>query len=102
MSTHDLTILLVEDDPFARALLEQILSDEGYRIKMAKNGQVALKRFYEKNDIDLIITDMTMPKISGVKLAIELMNIKPDIPVIICTGYSKNISKEKKKHFYYN
>jgi len=38
MSTENLNILLVEDDPFARAMLEQILFDKGYRVKMAKNG----------------------------------------------------------------
>ena len=46
------------------------------------------------NDFDLVITDMTMPNMTGDKLAIELMNIRPDIPVILCTGYSKKISDE--------
>ena len=46
------------------------------------------------NDFDLVITDMTMPNMTGDKLAIELMKIRPDIPVILCTGYSKKISDE--------
>ena len=43
------------------------------------------------NDFDLVITDMTMPYITGDELAIELMKIRPDIPVILCTGYSKKL-----------
>jgi CheY-like chemotaxis protein len=43
---------------------------------------------------DLVVTDMTMPGITGDKLAIELMKIRQDIPVIICTGYSKRISAQ--------
>ncbi len=86
MSTHDLTILLVEDDPFARALLEQILSDEGYRIKMAENGQIALKIFYEESDIDLIITDMNMPEMNGLELIRRLRDEGNDLPIIVLTS----------------
>jgi diguanylate cyclase (GGDEF)-like protein len=85
MSTHDLTIMLVEDDPFARALLEQLLADEGYRIKMAKNGQDALKIFYEGNDIDLIITDINMPEMSGLELIRRLRDEGNDLPIIVLT-----------------
>ena len=47
------------------------------------------------NNFDLVISDMTMPRMTGNKLAIELMKIRPDIPIILCTGYSKKISEEK-------
>jgi len=47
--------------------------------------------------VDLVITDMTMPKMTGDKLARELMKIRPDIPIILCTGHSKYVSKEKAK-----
>ena len=46
---------------------------------------------------DLVITDLTMPDMTGDKLTSELMKIRPDIPVIICTGYEKKISKKKAK-----
>ncbi len=44
---------------------------------------------------DLVITDMTMPKMSGDQLALKLMDIKPDIPVILCTGFNETINEEK-------
>jgi len=46
---------------------------------------------------DLVITDMTMPQMTGDKLALELLKIRPDLPVILCTGFSQNITKEKAK-----
>ena len=46
------------------------------------------------DDFDLVLTDMTMPNLTGDKLSIELMKIRSDIPVILCTGYSKTISDE--------
>jgi two-component system cell cycle sensor histidine kinase/response regulator CckA len=48
----------------------------------------------KQDDFDLVVTDMTMPNMTGDKLAIELMKIRSDISVIICTGYSKKISGE--------
>jgi diguanylate cyclase (GGDEF)-like protein len=86
MSTQSLTILLVEDDPFARAMLEQILSDKGYRVKMAENGLEGLKIFYEDNDVDLIITDMNMPKMDGLELIQQLRDGKQDVPIIVLTS----------------
>ena len=47
------------------------------------------------DDFDMVITDMTMPKMSGEKLAMGLLKIRPELPIIICTGFSKNISKQK-------
>lgn len=47
------------------------------------------------NEFELVISDMTMPNMTGDKLSVELMGIRPEIPVIICTGYSKRISDDK-------
>ena len=49
------------------------------------------------NRFDLVITDMTMPHMTGDKLARELMRVRPDIPVILCTGHSRLVSEEKAK-----
>ena len=46
-------------------------------------------------DFDLVLTDMTMPKMTGDKLSLELQQIRPDLPIILCTGYNINISPEK-------
>jgi len=53
--------------------------------------------FFRDNShqIDLVITDMTMPRMTGDKLAREMLNIRSDIPIILCTGYSNRISGEK-------
>ena len=56
----------------------------------------ALELFRAEPDrFDLVITDMTIPHMTGDKLAQEMIKIRPDIPVILCTGYSKKISEEK-------
>ena len=57
---------------------------------------VALEQFRSQPEcIDLVITDMTMPKLTGDKLAKELLCIRQDIPIILCTGYSQKITNEK-------
>lgn len=70
----------------------------GYEVVSRSNGVEALELFRTKPDLfDLVITDMTMPNMTGDRLAIELMKIRPDIPIILCTGYSVRISKENAK-----
>ena len=60
------------------------------------SGMEAIQYF--KNfpcEVDVVITDMTMPDITGSELAVQLFNIRPDIPLILCTGFSDLIDKEK-------
>ncbi len=74
----------------------QILEGLGYLVTPRTSSVEALELFRSApGKFDLIITDMTMPNMSGDKLAIESMKIMPDIPVILCTGYSKKITKTK-------
>lgn len=86
MSMEKLTIMLAEDDPFARSMLEVILSEEGYHVKIAENGREALRIFYEEHDIDLIVTDMNMPEMNGLELIRELRDEKNDVPIIVLTS----------------
>ena len=68
----------------------------GYKVTTRTNSTEALEDFRLQPDIfDLVITDMTMPKMTGDKLAVELIKIRPDIPIILCTGFSELITKEK-------
>ena len=70
----------------------------GYKVQTATTPQDALDRFALNPDhFDLVITDMTMPQMTGVKLSEKLMDIRPDIPIIICTGYSALVDEEKAK-----
>jgi signal transduction histidine kinase/CheY-like chemotaxis protein len=88
-------ILFVDDELPIAKMGSHILERLGYQVNVRTSSVEALELFKEKpNDFDLVITDMTMPNMSGDKLATELMKIRPDIPVILCTGYSKKISDD--------
>jgi len=88
-------ILFVDDEAPIAKMSSQILERLGYSVTTRTSSVEALELFHYKPDgFDLVITDMTMPNMTGDKLAIELMKIRTDIPVIICTGYSKKISDE--------
>jgi PAS domain S-box-containing protein len=89
-------ILLVDDEIRIVQMLQQMLESSGYKVTGLTNGKEALDVF-RKNpaEFDLVITDMTMPKITGGDLAGELLRIRSDIPIILCTGF--NISKETAK-----
>ena len=89
-------ILFIDDEPVIMEMGKQILESLGYDV-VARNSSIeALELFKEKKDnFDLVITDMTMPHITGEKLAEKLMQIRPDIPVILCTGFSSMIDERK-------
>jgi len=91
-------ILLIDDEQAVVGISKQILERLGYVVDPWTSSTEALAAFRQKpDDFDLVITDMTMPKITGEELTKELMRIRPDIPVILCTGYSKRITEEKAK-----
>jgi CheY-like chemotaxis protein len=70
----------------------------GYHVTLRTSSIEALEAFRANPDkFDLVITDMTMPNMTGDKLAGELIKIRSDIPVILCTGFSEMMSKEKAK-----
>jgi len=79
-------------------MLEQMLESLGYQVRAVRDPMEALEIFENTPQaFDLIITDMTMPKITGDLLARELMKIRPDIPIILCTGFSKLIDEDRAK-----
>lgn len=89
-------ILLVDDELPVVETGKHVLETLGYDVTTRTSSVEALELFKVKPDsFDLVITDMTMPNMTGDKLAKELLNIRPDIPIIICTGYSSLINKEK-------
>jgi PAS domain S-box-containing protein len=88
-------ILLVDDEPVLLDIGQQMLERLGYQVSIYKNSCEALAVFRQFPDVfDLVLTDMTMPVMTGDKLAAEIMRIRPEIPIIICTGYSSLISSE--------
>ncbi|HSO18389.1 MAG TPA: ATP-binding protein, partial [Desulfosarcina sp.] len=95
-ATGSESILLVDDEAAVVKLEKQMLERMGYHIEERVSSIEALKAFEAKPDaFDLVITDMTMPHMTGDQLARKLMSIRKDIPVIICTGFSERIDNEK-------
>ncbi|CAB1058712.1 hypothetical protein D1BOALGB6SA_3469 [Olavius sp. associated proteobacterium Delta 1] len=89
-------ILFVDDETALVNIGKQMLESLGYKITIRTSSIEALELFKARTDsFDLVITDMTMPNMTGDKLARELIRIKPEIPIIICTGYSARINPEQ-------
>jgi len=82
------TILIAEDEEVLRSFSSQMLTDLGYRVLMASDGEEALVIFQENLEmIDLVVSDMIMPQKSGIELFNDLKKIKPDVKFILATGY---------------
>jgi PAS domain S-box-containing protein len=89
-------ILLVDDELPIAKMSSQILERLGYRVIIRTSSIDALELFRSgPGEFDLVVTDMTMPNMTGDVLAMELIALRSDIPVILSTGYSKKISDEK-------
>lgn len=91
-------ILVVDDEPLLVTVLKAMLEGLGYRVEYRTTGFDALEAMRhqsEDNPFDLVITDMTMPHLSGADLAREVQRIKPGLPVILCTGFSERIDAER-------
>jgi len=89
-------ILLIDDEEQIIDFEQQILERLGYKVISKTDSEEALEEFAAQPDqFDLVITDMTMPKMTGDQLARKMMDIKPEIPVILCTGFNEAITEEK-------
>jgi signal transduction histidine kinase/ActR/RegA family two-component response regulator/sensor domain CHASE-containing protein len=89
-------ILLVDDEEGITELGKSILEQQGYEVITRASGNEALSFFKSGADeIDLVITDQSMPEMSGTELTAELKKIRADIPVILCSGFSKKVSSEE-------
>ena len=87
-------ILFIDDEQALVDMGQQILERLGYEVTIQTNPLEALKLFTSQpNLFDLIITDMTMPQMSGDKLTKEILKIRSDMPIILCTGFSEKINK---------
>ncbi|MCG8619132.1 MAG: PAS domain S-box protein [Desulfobacterales bacterium] len=87
-------ILYVDDEPALVQLGERHLKSLGYHTVSTTDPHTALNKFKENPDrFDLVITDMAMPKMPGDRLIEQILAIRPDMPTIICTGYSSRVSE---------
>jgi PAS domain S-box-containing protein len=92
------SILIVDDEPELTGIVQRKLGQLGYRVT-TRTSSIEAKELFEmrSEEFDLVLTDMTMPHMTGVELARQMMAIRPDIPIILCTGYSSQISEESAK-----
>jgi PAS domain S-box-containing protein len=88
-------ILFVDDEVPITKMASRVLGQLGYLVTATSSSTAALELFRSTpEDFDLVISDMTMPEMTGDLLARELIKIRPELPVILCTGYSRKISEE--------
>jgi PAS domain S-box-containing protein len=89
------TILLVDDEEALVNAVKQMLEHLGYKVTATTNSAEALHLFVQRPEqFDLIVTDYTMPKMTGTDLAREIMQIRSNIPIILCTGFNERISEK--------
>ncbi len=82
------TILLVEDETLLQELLKALLSDKGYKIITASDGLEAVETFRRhQNEINLVLTDMGLPRLGGWEACLQMQKIRPQIPVVLASGY---------------
>jgi len=85
------SILVVDDDQAVVTLIERMLVGFGYHVRTAESSEEALQ--FLKEDpaaVDLVITDVVMPRLGGWEMAGAMRNLRPDLPVLFMTGYSTN------------
>ncbi len=89
-------IMLVDDEPLVLEVNTEILQSYGYRVTTCSRSVEALEAFSKAPEaFDLIVSDMTMPEMTGAAMARKMMQLKPEIPVIIVTGHSDQIDRKK-------
>ncbi len=94
--TGDEHILLIDDEINIINMVKKMLENLGYTVTALNSSPDALEMFSAQPDgFDLVITDMTMPAMTGALLAEKMIRIRPDIPIILCTGYSEIMDEEK-------
>jgi len=91
-------VLFIDDEEALVEMGEDILAELGYDVTSRMNGREALALFKaDPSRFDLVITDQTMPEMTGVELAKAILALRPDMPVIMCTGFSYAVDADKAK-----
>jgi CheY-like chemotaxis protein len=90
------SILVVDDEQMVADYLKGFLEQLGYRITVCNDGNSALATF-ERNPLayDVVITDQTMPGQTGFEMARAMLALRPNLPIILCSGYSSALSPER-------
>jgi len=86
-------ILVIDDEPHIRNILEKLLSRDGHRVDTAENGLIVGK-LGKQFSYDLVITDLVMPEIDGFEVINEIKQMTPQIPIIVITGGSARLDRD--------
>jgi two-component system cell cycle sensor histidine kinase/response regulator CckA len=90
------SVLLVEDETELRMVFEMILKKAGYKVTSASHGQEGLDKFKSGSEkFDFVITDLIMPKMGGKAMADKIKEIRPELPILFMSGYTKQAISEK-------
>jgi len=85
----------VDDEEIITRVVEKMLSRLGYKVTARTDSEEALDLFRaQPGSFDMVITDLTMPKLSGIELTRELKKLRPDLPILMATGHGKIVSEE--------
>lgn len=89
-------LLIVDDEELQTSVMQRMLERLGYQVTVSNKPHEALSLFRKNSaDFDLVITDQNMPGMTGDMLARELLHLRPELPVIMCTGYSQRVGPEE-------
>ena len=87
-------ILFVDDEELILNMITSMLTKQGFQVITVKNPREAVEYFrQQRGEFDLVITDLTMPELSGLELSAELKKVNPQVPIILMTGYGKDIEE---------
>jgi CheY-like chemotaxis protein len=91
LKVHAQALLIVDDEPLMTDLFRQFMTKRGYRVLTASSGPEALAVVQTaQGEVNLVITDMTMPGMDGLEMARRLRELRPDLPVLIATGHDNS------------
>ncbi len=89
-------LLIVDDEETVAGFMGELLENEGYQVTVETSSQAALERFRSSaEDFDLVILDKNMPNLTGDELAWQLLALKPELPIILCTGHGDDLDKAR-------
>ncbi|MDH5518165.1 MAG: transporter substrate-binding domain-containing protein [Gammaproteobacteria bacterium] len=96
--TGNRRILIIDDEKNILNLLEAVFTSKDYEVALFDNSQLALAAFKASpNNFDAVITDQTMPNLTGKEVSQEILSIRPELPIILCTGFSEHIDEKSAK-----
>lgn len=94
-AARDISVMVVDDEEMLLSLTAQMLQHLGYQVSAFREAEEALAAFRARpEEFDMVITDQTMPRLSGERLAEEIEGLRPGTPVILCSGYSAEILRK--------